>query len=191
MSSGQSSWPSAQTFRRSGSGWAWPAAAPGADHPAAAHRCGSWPAGVQRSPGPHTLALGGIQIGCGRRSRPENPVLPAPRAGVFIARAMMAAWLWPLPSEVMMPRIMPEGTLNRSLGIRISAARITGWSSASQTRGRPQMFSTRLVASRHIHAAQLHIGVVGHVCQLVRSVPTRRWPPPPQCPQRCRSGPLS
>lgn len=40
--------------------------------------------------------------------------------------AMMAAWLWPLPSAVMMPKIMPEGTLNRSVGISRSAARITG-----------------------------------------------------------------
>ena len=39
---------------------------------------------------------------------------------------MMAAWLWPLPSAVMMPKIMPEGTLNRSVGISRSAARITG-----------------------------------------------------------------
>lgn len=46
--------------------------------------------------------------------------------GMFMARAMMAAWLWPLPSEVMSPRIMPEGTLNRSVGMRTSAARITG-----------------------------------------------------------------
>ncbi len=47
-------------------------------------------------------------------------------AGMFIARAMMAAWLWPLPSAVMTPKIMPEGTLNRSVGISRSAARITG-----------------------------------------------------------------
>ena len=43
-----------------------------------------------------------------------------------MARAMIAAWLCLLPSEVMMPRIIPAGTLNRSLGISISAARITG-----------------------------------------------------------------
>ena len=35
-----------------------------------------------------------------------SPAMP----GIFIARAMMAAWLWPLPSAVMMPKIMPEGT---------------------------------------------------------------------------------
>mgnify|MGYP007007082653 CR=1 FL=1 len=43
-----------------------------------------------------------------------------------MARAMMAAWLCLLPSDVMMPKIIPAGTLNRSLGISISAARITG-----------------------------------------------------------------
>ena len=46
--------------------------------------------------------------------------------GMCMARAMIAAWLCLLPSEVMMPRIIPAGTLNRSLGISISAARITG-----------------------------------------------------------------
>ena len=62
---------------------------------------------------------------------------------------MMAAWLWPLPSAVMMPKIMPEGTLNRSVGISRSAARITGWSSASHMRGRlVMMLMTRRVASR-------------------------------------------
>ena len=33
-----------------------------------------------------------------------------------MARAMIAAWLCLLPSEVLMPRIIPAGTLNRSLG---------------------------------------------------------------------------
>ena len=57
-------------------------------------------------------------------SRKSLPTCTMP--GMFIARAMMAAWLWPLPSAVMTPKIMPEGTLNRSVGISRSAARITG-----------------------------------------------------------------
>ena len=69
--------------------------------------------------------------------------------GMRLARAIMAAWLRLLPSDVMMPKIIPEGMLNRSLGISLSAARMTGWSSVSRTRGRPaRMFTTRWVTSR-------------------------------------------
>ena len=65
-----------------------------------------------------------ITVRPSQSSRKSRPTCTMP--GIFIARAMMAAWLWPLPSAVMMPKIMPEGTLNRSVGISRSAARITG-----------------------------------------------------------------
>ena len=79
-----------------------------------------------------------------RKSRPTWMML-----GMRLARAIIAAWLRLLPSDVMMPKIIPEGMLNRSLGISLSAARMTGWSSVSRTRGRPaRMFTTRWVTSR-------------------------------------------
>ena len=93
------------------------------------------------------LVASRIMVRPSQSSRNSGPTCTMP--GMFMARAMMAAWLWPLPSVVTTPRIMPEGTLNRSVGIRRSAARITGWSSASHMRGRlPRMLITRLVASR-------------------------------------------
>ena len=79
-----------------------------------------------------------------RKSRPTC-VMP----GMFSERAMMAAWLWPLPSAVMRPRMRPDGMLNRSVGISRSDAMMTGWSRASQLRGRRQrMLVMRWVTSR-------------------------------------------